>query len=245
MEEWRHIGNQFFRQTGFAYCLGAIDGKHVRIIKPAHAGSQFHNYKGFESVILQAAADSNYEFIFAECGSGGRAHDMSALMETEFYKDLIDGRIRIPPPELVAGYPHALPYSFVGDEAYALRSDFVQPYPQRNISPDKVVYNMLHCKARRFIECSFGIMVNQFRIFQTAIANLDLEVINIMVIAICVLHNILRRHSPVYRANSRPEDVPVEVDHFENAIPPRNGRETREMYNLYAQYRINQMNRGA
>lgn len=33
------------------------------IKKPAHAGSQFHNYKGTESVVLMAVADSYQRYV--------------------------------------------------------------------------------------------------------------------------------------------------------------------------------------
>lgn len=109
----------------------------MEIVKPRGAGSQYHNYMGYDSIVLQAAADSKYQFIFAECGGGGRSHDAATLAATEFFKDLTEGRLNIPPPEPVGDYPHALPYCFIGDEAYGLRADFVQPYPTEYSAPPR------------------------------------------------------------------------------------------------------------
>lgn len=206
-------------------------------MKPRGAGSQFHNYKGFESIILQAAADSNYQFLFAECGGGGRSHDAATFAATEFYTHLQEG-LNIPPPEQVGDYPHRMPYCFVGDEAYAMRPDFIQPFPQRAISDRQDIYNRLHCKARRYIECAFGIMTMQFGVFRSAIPNFKLEMIETMIVALCILHNILRRNYRVYRDNVLPEDVPFELNEEDLADqqPTESGRESREKHTDYANY---------
>lgn len=56
-EEWRPIHRKFGKRWNFHHCLGAIDGKHVAIRKPAKSGSLYYNYKGFFSIILLAVVD--------------------------------------------------------------------------------------------------------------------------------------------------------------------------------------------
>ncbi|CAH1954140.1 unnamed protein product [Acanthoscelides obtectus] len=43
-EEWLHIEEGFRHK--FPRCVGAIDGKHIVINRPAHSGSKFYNFKG-------------------------------------------------------------------------------------------------------------------------------------------------------------------------------------------------------
>jgi len=40
---------EFERTANFPLCLGAVDGKHIRVIKPEHSGSMFSCYKDFFS----------------------------------------------------------------------------------------------------------------------------------------------------------------------------------------------------
>ena len=68
-EQWGLTALEFERRANFAHCLGAVDGKHTRVIKPEHSGSMFYNYKEFFSVVLMAVADTNCRFVCAVCGT--------------------------------------------------------------------------------------------------------------------------------------------------------------------------------
>lgn len=38
-DTWKGIANDYMRNCNFPHYLGAIDGKHVRVMNPAHSGS--------------------------------------------------------------------------------------------------------------------------------------------------------------------------------------------------------------
>lgn len=68
---WEKISLDFETNANFPHCIGAVDGKHIRIICPRLSGSMFYNLKQYYSLILMAIADSNYRFIYANIGSYG------------------------------------------------------------------------------------------------------------------------------------------------------------------------------
>ena len=61
-DDWVNIANDFHGRTQFPNCVGAVDGKHVRIKMPSKSGTLFHNYKHF-SILLWALLDADYRFI--------------------------------------------------------------------------------------------------------------------------------------------------------------------------------------
>jgi hypothetical protein len=54
---------------------------------------------------------------------------------------------------------------FVGDEAFAVRRNLLRLYGGRNLSNEKLVFNYRLSRARRYAECSFGILTNKRKIF--------------------------------------------------------------------------------
>lgn len=74
-KDWLNIADDFGAKANFPNCLGAIDGKHVRMIKPMNRGSLYYNYKHFFSIVLLAICDSNYNFTYVDVGSYGKSAD--------------------------------------------------------------------------------------------------------------------------------------------------------------------------
>lgn len=85
-QSWLRISNEFEALWNMPNCLGAIDGKHVSIVCPPNAGSEFYNYKGRHSVILLAICDANYCFTAVEIGAQGSRSDGGVLAESVFGK---------------------------------------------------------------------------------------------------------------------------------------------------------------
>ncbi|XP_039967931.1 protein ANTAGONIST OF LIKE HETEROCHROMATIN PROTEIN 1-like [Bactrocera tryoni] len=73
--DWKKIADDFIEAWNFPNCIGAIDSKHIAIIKPAKSGSFYYNYKKFHSIVLMATVNANYEFIVADVGTNGRISD--------------------------------------------------------------------------------------------------------------------------------------------------------------------------
>lgn len=87
---------------------------------------------------------------------------------------------------------YQLPFFFVGDEAFALKDNFMKPFPQRNLTKEERVFNYRLSRARRIVENAFGILVSRFRLLLTTI-NLSPEKVQRIILACCYLHNFLRR----------------------------------------------------
>ena len=84
-ERWREISDAFRKCSHFPNCLGAIDGKHIRVTKFPRRGSMNLNYKCYFSIVLMAIADSDYKFTYADIGAYGKDCDSSVFQETSFF----------------------------------------------------------------------------------------------------------------------------------------------------------------
>lgn len=74
-DEWKEVISQFWHRWNYPACIGSVDGKHVRIKKPAGSGSTYYNYKGFYSIVLMGVANGNYEFLYCNVGAEGSTAD--------------------------------------------------------------------------------------------------------------------------------------------------------------------------
>jgi len=82
------VADGFFEKASFPHIVGAIDGKHIRIIKPEDSGSLYYNYKHFFSILLLALCDSDYNFLFIDVGAYGKSSDSTIFKNSELYRQL-------------------------------------------------------------------------------------------------------------------------------------------------------------
>ncbi|KAJ8035827.1 Protein ALP1-like [Holothuria leucospilota] len=197
-EEWREISNAFATTWNFPHCVGAIDGKHVAIRKPPESGSFYFNYKKFFSIVLMAVVGADYEFIMVDAGVNGRVSDGGVIAVTEFGRLLDDGSLGLPEPApLHQNDVIAMPYVFVGDDAFAMSENLLKPYGGDRLESDQRIYNYRLSRARRVTENAFGILTARFGVFQKAM-QLSPEKATLITMTCCYLHNFLRKKSRCY-----------------------------------------------
>lgn len=67
----------------------------------------------------------------------------------------------------------------------------MKPYPQKDLSPDKRIFNYRLSRARRISENAFGILAARWRVFRKPFA-LQPEKVKIVTFSVLILHNWLR-----------------------------------------------------
>lgn len=190
-EHWVKAAKAFEELWNFPHCLGAIGGKHISMQCPPNAGSEYYNYKGFHSIVLQVIVDANAKFIAVDIGDYGRNSDSGIFKESHFGKLLKNNKLNIPQSKKI--HPQIndeFPFVFVGDEAYPLQTNLLRPFPRRNLTNEKRIYNYRLSRARRIVECAFGILVKRFNVLENKMLVFP-EKASIIVKACCLLHNII------------------------------------------------------
>lgn len=65
-QQWHQIAKKFQEVSNFPNCIGAVDGKHIRIKKPTGSGSQYFNYNKYCSILLMAIVNAEYRFVVVD-----------------------------------------------------------------------------------------------------------------------------------------------------------------------------------
>ncbi|XP_064122533.1 uncharacterized protein LOC135226753 [Macrobrachium nipponense] len=238
LERFRKSENQFRMRWHFPNCVGAIDGKHVRITCPINTGSEYYNYKGFFSIVLLAVVDSDYNFLMVDVGGYGSQNDAGVFRHSQFVRALFKGDLKLPECKPVEENGPPLPHVIVGDEAFPLTTFPMRPFPGTELSDERAVYNYRFSRARRISENAFGILVNKWRIFHRPI-QMSVENAVRAVKAACVLHNFVHHldgHNP---AMEQQDQQSTQTDYCLHALPGSRGNITqraREIQLEFAKY---------
>lgn len=227
-EDFRNIAADYYNIWNFPNCLGAIDGKHIRVICPYHSGSMFYNYKQFFSIVLQALVDANYKFINIDVGGYGKQSDGGTFRSSTLFLYLTDGRLNIPHDTALPNSEITVPYVFIGDEAYPLLRNLLKPYSRHQLTDvDKEYFNARLSRARRTVECAFGNIYSKWRILSKSIET-NIDTADDIVKAICVLHNVIIDKEGMEHNLQDSSQIPRQL----NMRPVINGRPTTAAQNV-------------
>jgi hypothetical protein len=92
--------------------------------------------------------------------------DAGVYQNSTMCRALENNTLRIPPPQpLPLEHDEALPFVFVADEAFPLKTYIMKPYAHRGMNDTEKVFNYRLSRARRIVENAFGIMAARFRVF--------------------------------------------------------------------------------
>ena len=212
-DEWKAIADLFETRWNLPHCVGALDGKHVRIQCPPRTGSLYYNYKKFFSVILFALCDADYKFIWTEVGCNGIGSDAQIFNQCEL-KDLVENHtIQFPDAEPLPGDDRDMPYFIAGDDAFPLKTWLMKPFSARGIDVRCRIFNYRLSRGRRVIENTFGILANRFQVLLGKMKQKPKVVCKVILACIC-LHNLMRVRYP--RANNHLVD---REDRLHNVVP--------------------------
>ncbi len=74
---------------------------------------------------------------------------------------LFSDRANVPPAEPLPNDNQDTPYFMIGDNAFALKTWLLKPYPHRDQVDPEMIFNYRLSRARRAVECTFGQLANR------------------------------------------------------------------------------------
>lgn len=217
---------QFAKRWNYPGCIGAVDGKHIRIKRPPDSGSTFYNYKGFYSLVLMGVVNGNYEFLYANVGAEGKTADGGCWRQCDFARALEKERLNLP-PNVQLDANNSVSCHLLADDAFPMGLRLLKPYPHRFLTAEEKVFNYRLSRGRRIVENVFGIISSKFQVLKTEMRFTVPHCVNV-VLAICILHNILRRICG--QAYMPPGSFDTEDINYE--MVPGNWREGEQMTGL-------------
>jgi hypothetical protein len=84
--------------------------------------------------------------------------DGGVTENTKFYKKLVGGHLHLPPPRKPQNGTTDLPYDSVGDEDFTLSKDFLNPFSQKVLKPERKIFNYHISRSRKMVAKFFGMI---------------------------------------------------------------------------------------
>ncbi len=191
-QDWLDVAQGFQDRWQFHHCLGALDGKHVRIRQPPKSHSTYFIYKGYFSIVFLGLADHRCRFIWYSVGAPGSASDAQIWNHSGLLDAVEKNELDLPKPAPLPHDDEDMPYFFIGDDAFRLRPYMMKPMklPQgEHLSHEEGIFNYRLSRARRVIENAFGILAMKWQ-FLFNPCRQKADTIRKLVLAAMTLHNL-------------------------------------------------------
>ncbi|KAM0727696.1 Protein ANTAGONIST OF LIKE HETEROCHROMATIN PROTEIN 1 [Formica fusca] len=176
-QQLQKIKSEFYKMHGINGVVGAIDGSHIKIKRPASKHHYvYYNRKGDYSLLIQGVCDYKKKFISFFCGEPGSIHDSRLLKKSSLYRKVIDGFLGL--------------NFLLGDSAYPCFDWLICPFKDNgNLTENQKIFNYRHSATRIVIENAFGLLKGRFRRLKY-FENDNLKFVVKCIVAAAVLHNI-------------------------------------------------------
>ncbi|OXA48620.1 protein ANTAGONIST OF LIKE HETEROCHROMATIN PROTEIN 1 [Folsomia candida] len=216
LDDLNNIVNGFEQLWDFPNCIGALDGSHIPILRPAECGTDYYNYKKYFSIVLMAVADHKYKFWYANVGQAGRNSDSTFFARTKLHERLSNGT-------LLGGNS----WHLISDAAFPLKDWLLKPYLDNENTPAyQKEFNFRLSRARMVIKNAFGRLKGRWRILLRRMDNsvpVAIDIVNTCVI----LHNICETMDGFFVENWEDDDDIGSVPIFEQPLArPHNSGST-------------------
>ncbi|KAF8778537.1 Protein ANTAGONIST OF LIKE HETEROCHROMATIN like protein [Argiope bruennichi] len=110
--EWEAVSAYFYTMWQFPQCIGALDGKHIKISPPPNSGSLYY------------------------VGTNGRISDGGVWGKCKLKSALDKNALNIPVANTLPLTKTKVPYVIVADDAFPLSFNLMKPYPGRGLNED-------------------------------------------------------------------------------------------------------------
>ena len=91
--------------------------------------------------MLLAIAGPNYECLFADLGTNGRINNSGIWNKSNLCRAIENREIGLLEPRALPYRLKKLPFVILGEDAFALKNYIIKPFPQRNLTIEKRIYN--------------------------------------------------------------------------------------------------------
>lgn len=144
-------------------------------------------------------------------GAYGKESDSTIFHNTKLYDLLMRGDLPTPTSRPLPSFQEPVSFVFVGVEAFSISNNVMRPYSGKHLSVKQRIFNYRLSRARRYVECTFGILANKWRIFHRHI-NVSYNFAIDIVKACCILHNFVINRDGL--------DTPVEMIIDDSELQP-------------------------
>jgi len=134
--------------------------------------------------------DANLKFATVDVGACGKQSGGGVFRNSALYQSLETRSLQVPEDTVLPHSEITLPHIFVSDEAYLLTTYLMKRYSRRTLDRSKAIFNYRLSRARRVVECAFGICASEWRILDKANetkVNTGVEIVK----CVSLLHNII------------------------------------------------------